>query len=114
MAVPIHPTLAEAIAAHPARHAVYLVTGDGRPFTVAGLGNWLREARKKAAMPAGMSPHGLRKAAARRLAEAGCSALQIQAVTGHRSLRELEVYVRQTDRVTLADAAFATLRKSER
>ena len=114
VAVPIHPTLAEAIAAHPARHAVYLVTADGRPFTVAGLGNWLREARAKAGMPAGMSPHGLRKAAARRLAEAGCSALQIQAVTGHRSLRELEVYVRQTDRVTLADAAFATLRKSER
>ncbi len=114
VAIPIHPTLAEAIAAHPARHAVYLVTGNGRPFTVAGLGNWLREARQAAGMAPGMSPHGLRKAAARRLAEAGCSALQIQAVTGHRSLREMEVYVREADRMQLADAAFATLRKTER
>lgn len=113
VAVPVHPKLAEAIAAHPARHAVYLVTSDGRPFSVAGLGNWLREARTAAGMAPGMSPHGLRKAAARRLAEAGCSALQIQAVTGHRSLRELEVYVREADRVRLADAAFATLRKTE-
>jgi integrase len=114
VAVPIHPRLAEAIAAHPARHAVFIVTSDGRPFSVAGLGNWLREARTAAGMAPGMSPHGLRKAAARRLAEAGCSALQIQAVTGHRSLRELEVYVREADRTKLADDAFATLRKTER
>lgn len=112
-AVPIHPALAEAIAAHPSGHAVYLVTSAGKPFSVAGLGNWLRDARAAAGMSPGMSPHGLRKAAARRLAEAGCTALQIQAVTGHRSLRELEVYVREADRVRLADAAFATLRKTE-
>jgi len=48
------------------------------------------------------------------LAEAECSALLIQRITGHRSLRELEVYVRDVDQKRLADAAFAALRKSER
>lgn len=113
VAVPIHPKLAEAIAAHPQRHAVYLTTSTGKPFSVAGLGNWLREARTAAGMAPAMSPHGLRKAAARRLAEAGCSALQIQAVLGHRSLREMEKYVREADRVHLADTAIATLRRTE-
>ena len=38
--------------------------------------------------------HGLRKAAARRLAEAGCTAHEIAALTGHTSLREIECYTR--------------------
>jgi Phage integrase family len=35
------------------------------------------------------SAHGLRKAAATRLANAGCSSDQIRAITGHRSLSEV-------------------------
>ena len=38
--------------------------------------------------------HGLRKAAARRLAEAGATPHQIAAVTGHRSLEEIERYTK--------------------
>jgi len=36
--------------------------------------------------------HGLRKAALRRLAEAGSTTKQIAAVSGHRSLAEIERY----------------------
>ncbi|WP_062017988.1 tyrosine-type recombinase/integrase [Gluconobacter japonicus] len=50
--------------------------------------DWCREA----GLPAGCSPHGLRKAAARRLAEAGCTTHQIAAITGHRSLAEVARY----------------------
>jgi hypothetical protein len=39
-------------------------------------------------------PHGLRKAACRRLAEVGATAHQIMAVSGHKSLREVERYTR--------------------
>jgi hypothetical protein len=40
--------------------------------------------------------HGLRKAAARRLAEAGCTTLQTMAITGQGSLQEVERYSRET------------------
>ncbi len=52
---------------------------------------------------------GLRKAAARRLAEAGCSAHQIAAVTGHRTLREIERYTQAADQVIRAEAAMAKI-----
>jgi integrase len=36
--------------------------------------------------------HGLRKAAARPLAEAGCTTHEIAAITGHKTLSEVERY----------------------
>lgn len=111
--VPVHPDLATAIAAHPSGSDVFLVTAAGKPFTVAGIGNWLRDARAAAGMSPEMSPHGLRKAAARRLSEAGCSALEIQSITGHRSLRELEVYVREVNQRRLAGQAMSRLLRSK-
>ena len=41
--------------------------------------------------------HGLRKAGCRRLAEAGCSANEIAAWSGHASLREVERYTKAAD-----------------
>ena len=55
------------------------------------------------------SSHGLRKACARRLAEAGCSAHQIMAVTGHKTLGEVERYTRAALREGLADSALALM-----
>ena len=40
-------------------------------------------------VPSRCITHGLRKAAARRLAEAGCSANEIAAITGHATLAEI-------------------------
>lgn len=52
----------------------------------------------------GRSIHGLRKSAASFLAEAGCTALQIAAITGQ-SLKEVEHYTRQADQKRLAREA---------
>lgn len=112
--IPMHPELVTALAAHTSGHAVFLATKQGQPFSPNGVGNWLRDAMRAANLPAGLSPHGLRKAAARRLAEAGCTTLQIAAITGHRSLRELELYTRDVDQVRLADAAIENLTKTRR
>src|SRR5262249_41315706 len=49
--------------------------------------------------------HGLRKAAARRLAEAGCSASEIMAITGHKTLAEVERYTRAAEQERLARRA---------
>ncbi|MGA8470856.1 MAG: tyrosine-type recombinase/integrase, partial [Pseudolabrys sp.] len=51
------------------------------------------------------SAHGLRKAAAWRLAEAGCTAHEIAAITGHASLKQVSHYTKAVDQKRLATAA---------
>jgi len=51
------------------------------------------------------SAHGLRKAAARRLAEAGCTEHEIGSITGHASLREIVRYTKAADQKRLARSA---------
>ena len=64
-----------------------------------------------AKLPAGCAAHGLRKAASRRLAEAGCSAHEIMAWTGHKTLREVTRYTEAADRKALAVTAIEKLGK---
>jgi integrase len=107
--VPLHAELREALAAWPRKHVAILTTAYGKPFAVAGYGNWFSDAIDKAGLPSHCVAHGLRKAAARRLAEAGCSANEIAAVTGHKTLQEVERYTRAADQKRLASAAVARL-----
>jgi hypothetical protein len=46
----------------------------------------------------------LRKAAARRLAEAGCTPHEIMAITGHKTLAEVERYCREAEKTRLAES----------
>jgi integrase len=105
LAIPVHPALAAIIDATPTEHLTFLVTEYGQPFTPAGFGNWFREQCDAAELPTRCAAHGLRKAACRRLAEAGCSANIIAAVSGHRSLREVERYTRAADQARMAQMA---------
>ena len=52
---------------------------------------------------------GLRHAAARRFAEAGCTAHEIAAITGHASLKEIVRYTKAADQRRLATAAMNKL-----
>lgn len=102
--IPVHPDLAEIIAATPVSHLTFLVTEYGKPFSADGLGNKFREWCNEANLPH-CSAHGLRKAAAARLAERGATPHEIMAITGHRSLDEVENYTRAAQRALLADSA---------
>jgi integrase len=102
--MPIHPILASVIAEMPASNLTFLTTQFGKPFTAAGFGNWFRAQCNAAGLPH-CSAHGLRKAAARRLAEAGCTEHEIAAITGHVSLREVARYTKAADQQRLARAA---------
>ena len=62
-----------------------------------------------AGLPARCVTHGLRKAAARRLAEAGCSANEIASITGHVTLEEVARYTRAADQKKLAREAMSKL-----
>jgi integrase len=104
LAIPLHSNLREIIDATPSDHLTFLTTQFGKPFTAAGFGNWFRERCNEAGLPH-CSAHGLRKAAARRLAEAGCTEHEIASITGHASLREIVRYTKAADQVRLAVSA---------
>jgi len=112
----LHPKLADEIAAHAeasgTNNLTFLTTQSGAGFTVEGFGNWFRDACAAAGLK-GKSPHGLRKSAGRRLAEAGCSEKQIAAVLGHTTLGEVARYTREANQEGLADDAMDVLEKSE-
>jgi integrase len=109
--IPMHPRLAEAIAACPSGQLAYLVTARGAPFAAASFGNWFRKACDKAALKQ-CSAHGLRKAASRRMAELGLSNQLIKSITGHTSDSEVARYTRGADQVVMADQAMAAMVKS--
>lgn len=87
----------------------FLMTEYGKPMTKVGFTNWFRDCAKKAGLPANSSPHGLRKAASRWLAESGCSTLEIAAITGHSSLREVERYTQSARQEHLANTAISKI-----
>jgi len=112
MPIPLHAELARIIAATPtAITPTFLMTAYGKPFTAAGFGGWFRERCDEAGLPKECAAHGLRKAACRRLAEAGCSANVIAAISGHTSLREVERYTRAADQERMARIGMAALIK---
>jgi integrase len=57
----------------------------------------------------GLNVHGLRKLAAANLAEAGCSTLEIAAITGHASLGMVQLYTKSADQERMATAAIVRL-----
>jgi len=107
--IPLHPQLKAVLDALPRDNLTYVMTEWGKPFTGPGFTNWFSGAAEKAGLPAGCTPHGLRKAGSRRLAEADCTPNQIAAVTGHRSLKEVERYTRSAAQAKLAGSAMAKL-----
>jgi integrase len=111
LVIPVHPDLAAVIAAAPRDHLTFVTTRQGGPFEGSAFSRWFREQCDKAGLPH-CSAHGLRKAAARRLAEAGCTAHEIGAITGHASLTELVRYTRAADQKRLAEAAMTKTRTS--
>jgi integrase len=109
--IPLHPTLAAIIEAAPRDHLTFVTTRRGGPFQGAAFSRWFREQCDEAGLPH-CSAHGLRKAAARRLAEAGCTAHEIGAITGHASLSELVRYTKAADQRRLAEVAMTKARTS--
>lgn len=107
--IQLHPALERAMKAGPS-NGIYLI-GDraGRPIKSSGLSVLIRNAAKAGGLPVECVAHGLRKAALRRLAEYGSTAKQIQAVSGHRALAEVERYTEQADQQRLAKAAIGLL-----
>jgi integrase len=107
--VPLHRDLLVVLEKARHNHVTIVNTEYGKPFTVDGFSSFMRDAIRAAGLPLDCQPHGLRKAAGRRLAEAGCTTKQIMAVLGHKSLAEAERYTKEADQIRLATDAMSRL-----
>jgi integrase len=97
----------------------FLVNRYGRPFASAAafgktFARWCLEAglepvRCQDGLVRTYRAHGLRKAALRHLAHKGATANEMQAISGHTSLQQLQKYLEEVEQERLADAALARL-----
>lgn len=102
--LPILEPLSASIIATPTKGDVFITTEAGKPFTEKGFSNKMRQWYDQAGLDH-CSAHGLRKAAARRFAEAGCSNQQIKAWTGHTTDTEVARYTAAASQQLMSDAA---------
>ncbi|WFN88003.1 site-specific integrase [Agrobacterium pusense] len=102
--MPLHPNLVKAIEAGPCGDLTLLVTEFDKPFTSNGFGNWFRKRCDEADLTH-CSAHGLRKAAAARLADRGATEHQIMAITGHTTSKEVIRYTKAARQKVLAKSA---------
>jgi integrase len=109
--IPMHPELIQVLGSVPKDNLTFLMTEHGAPFSAAGFGNWFRRVCD-AAVLSGCSAHGLRHAAGRRLADAGCSQHEIAATLGL-SLKMVERYTKAANQAHLADQALSRLLRAE-
>jgi integrase len=104
VSLPVLPALAASIIAAKTGALVFLLSEHGKPYSRKGFGNKVRQWCDEAGLPQ-CSAHGLRKSAARRFAEAGCSNQQIKAWTGHTTDSEVSRYTAAADQQALSDSA---------
>lgn len=103
--IPIVPELEQSLVVSKASE--YLMPNrDGSGMTEQTLTRLIRDGAKKAGLPKKCKAHGIRKATMRRLAERGKSSKQIAAISGHRTLKEVERYTMAAEQIRLARDAF--------
>lgn len=102
LSIPVHPELQAAIDAMPRSNLTFIVTEYGAPFTPQGFTNWFKDRCRDAGLPASTSPHSLRKALLTQMADGGATAHEIQAVSGHQNIAEVQTYTRSADQKRLA------------
>jgi integrase len=89
-----------------------LTTTQGKAFDPFYFGAWFADAIDEAKLPNDCVLHGLRKTAARKLAEAGCTAEEIKAVTGHTTSRMVDHYTMGANQKKQASAAILKLERN--
>jgi integrase len=110
--IPI-PELRTVLDATPSEHLTFLVTATGKPYGDNHFSESFREWCDVAGLPKRCSAHGLRKARCRWLAEHECNGLEIMAISGHVTMKELVRYTRAADQARLARNALRRTTKEE-
>ena len=109
--IPLAPALADALTACGVTAAApaFIMTSRGKAYSDKSFTGKFTAWGRAAGITTQCSPHTLRFAAARRLAELGLSLKVIASITGHDSLKELERYTKAADQRGLAEQAMTAL-----
>lgn len=108
--IPVSPELQAACEAMSKAHLTYIVTAYGKPRSKYGLGNDFARWVTEAGLPIRCRMHGLKKGGMRRLAEHGNTTHELMAISGHRTLSEVQRYTDEADRKRLATSGMAKRR----
>lgn len=109
LTIPLLPALAATLTAGPTGDLIFISGTRGQPMTKESFGNWFRDACRAAGCPG--AAHGLRKAAARRLAEGGATVNQLMAWFDWSDERMAVLYTRKAERAHLAREAGTLLER---
>jgi integrase len=110
--IPIVPELSAVLDATPSEHLTFLVTATGKPYGDNHFSESFREWSDAAGLPKRCSAHGLRKARCRSMAEHECDGLEIMAISGHATMKELVRYTKAADQARLARNAMRKTAKA--
>lgn len=111
--IPCHDILKAEIATWPREAVTILATSKGQPWKTASFQQTIHREIKRHPELRDVQFHGLRKSAAARLAEAGCSVHEIAAVTGHQTLKMVQHYTKAADQKKRATAAIIKLQDAK-
>jgi integrase len=96
---PLLRNLQQSLEAGPCGDLAFIVGDRGQPLTKESFGNMFREAARKAGV--NKSAHGVRKIAATRAAEAGCTTHELMSLFGWVTVQMAERYTRSASRKIL-------------
>jgi len=108
--IPMSAELHAACEAMPKAHLTYIVTAYGKPRSKFGLGNDFAKWASEAGLPPRCRLHGLKKAGMTRRANAGYTAHELMAFSGHKTLTEVQRYTDKANMKRLAASGDAKLR----
>ena len=106
--IPVHTTLAAAIANIPQHYITFLQTSHGKTRSASGLGNYMKSWCIEASLP-NCTSFGLRRACEKRIQEAGHLEQPIAAVLGYVSTTTPHKRVGMSSRAHLADTAITAM-----
>ena len=86
------------------------MTSQGTTFqSVKGLSQWFVDQRKSAGLPDECVPHGLRKSAATRLAEADVGEYILKSIMGWTNPNQASKYIEKASRAKMAEQGMQML-----
>lgn len=109
LSIPIHDELWRYLKELPRKDPAFIMTSFGTTRSEKAFTSYISEAAKEAGILGQASPHGLRKAACRRLAEAEATPHEIMAITGHTKLEEILTYTKAAEQRGLSKAAMTKM-----
>lgn len=110
--LPVTPELAETLARIP-RNQMLFITQEKQPdrgYGTQSFGNWFAAMCRQADIPG--RAHGMRKAGATRLANAGATEFEVMAYLGHKTPQEARTYTKKANRARLGDSGMAKLQNA--